>query len=88
MAMVDYTSGSPEMQVNKRCKKIFTDWTMELLNKHGQWPKKDIIDSGAHVSGCNPQTSRRYLDALTSSVGPLQESHDQIGTMVISFRKS
>jgi len=87
MAMVDYTSGSPEMQVNNLCKKIFTDWTMELLNKHGQWPKKDIINSGAHVSGCNPQTSRRYLDALTSSVGPLQESHDQTGTVVIGFRK-
>jgi len=60
---------------------------MELLNKHGEWPKKDIIDSGAHVAGCNTQTSRRYLDALKSSVGPLQESHDQIGTMVIRFRK-
>ena len=87
MAIVDYTSGSPEMQVNKHCKTIFTDWTMELLNKHGQWPKKDIINAGAYVSGCNKQTSNRYLDVLMSSVGPLQESHDQTGTVVISFRK-
>ena len=44
MAMVDYTSGSPEMQVNIRCKQLFADWLIELLNKHGQWPKKDIIN--------------------------------------------
>ena len=88
MAMVDYISGSPEMQVSSWCRRIFTEWTMELLNKHGQWSKKDIINSGAHVSGCNPQTIRGYLDALTGSVGPLKESRDQMGTMVISFRKS
>jgi hypothetical protein len=84
---VDYSSGSPEMQVNTRCKQVFTDWVIELINKHGQWPKKDIINSGAHISGCNPQTSRRYLDALTCSVGPLRESRDETGTMIVALRK-
>jgi hypothetical protein len=87
VAMVDYTSGSPEMQVNVRCKQLFTDWVIELLNSHGQWSKKDIINSGAHISGCNTQTSRRYLDALIGSVGPLQESRDEMGEVIISYRK-
>jgi len=86
-AVVDYTSGSPEMQVNVKCRKGFTDWTLGIINKYGSWPKKDIINSGAHVAGCNTQTSRRYLDALTGSVGPLQETRDETGTVVISFRK-
>lgn len=86
-SIVDYTSGSPEMQVNSRCKQVFTDWLLELLNKYGQWPKKDAINSGAHISGCNSQTSRRYLDALTCSIGPLQESRDETGIVVITFRK-
>lgn len=86
-SMVDYSSGSTEMQVNVRCKQIFADWVIQLINKHGQWPKTDVINSGAHISGCNPQTSRRYLDALTSSVVPLQESRDETGTMIVTFRK-
>ena len=49
-ALVDYSSGSPEMQVNSLCKQKFEDWVIELLNKHGQWPKKDVINSGALVS--------------------------------------
>lgn len=84
---VDYLSGSPEMQVNIRCKILFADWVVKLINKHGQWPKKDVINSGAHISGCNPQTSRRYLDALTSSVGPLRERRDETGTTIIALRK-
>lgn len=86
-AVVDYTSGSPEMQVNRLCKEIFTDWVMELLNKYGQWPKNDVINSGAYVAGCENQSCRRYLEVLTSSVGPLQERRDQMGPIVISFRK-
>ncbi len=86
-SLVDYSSGSPEMQVNGRCKQLFTDWVIELLRQHGQWPKKDIINSGAHISGCNPQTSRRYLDVLTSSVGLLQESRDETGNIIVVFRK-
>ena len=85
---VDYSDGSPEMQVNNLCKRAFTDWLIELLNRRGQWPKKDVINAGAHISGCNPQTSRRYLDALTSSVGPFKESRDEDGTWIITLRKS
>ena len=86
-AAVDYTSGSPEMQVNKKAKKWFIDWTLEIISKNGLWPKKDIINSGAHVAGCNTQTSRRYLDALTGSVGPLQEIPDENGNVMIRFRR-
>jgi len=81
-------TGSPEMQVNSRCKQLFTDWVIELLNKHGRWPKKDIINSGARISGCNPQASRRYLDAFTCSVGLLHESRDETGTMIVTVRKN
>ena len=86
-SMVDYSSGSPEMQVNTRCKILFADWVIQLINKHGQWPKIDVINAGAHITGCNPQTSRRYLDALTSSVGPFRESQDETGTTIIVLRK-
>ena len=86
-ARVDYASGSTEMQVNVMCKRTFTDWLMNLLNTYGQWPKKDVINGGAHICGCDSQTIRRYLDALTSSFGPLQEICDHTGTRFITFRK-
>ena len=58
-----------------------------MLNKHGQWPKKDIIDAGAHIAGCNTQTTRRYLDPLTSSAGPFKERKDEMGNVMITFRE-
>jgi hypothetical protein len=84
---VDYSSGSPEMQVNARCKGPFKDWLIEKLNKYGRWLKKDVINAGAYVFDCSPETTRKYLDTLTSSEGPFQEIKDEMGEIYIIPRK-
>jgi hypothetical protein len=86
-AIVNYSQGSIEMQANSICERIFIDWILTEIKRLGQLLKKEAINSGAAVAGCSPVTASRYLDKLTCLVGPLQESRDQTGTVVISFRK-
>ena len=86
-ALVNYSEGSIEMQANSICERIFIDWILNEIKRLGQLLKKEGINSGAAVAGCSPVTVSRYLDKLTCSVGPLQESLDQTGNLVIIFRK-
>jgi hypothetical protein len=86
-AIVNYSQGSIEMQANSICERIFIDWILTEIKRLGQLLKKEAINSGAAVAGCSTVTASRYLDKLTCSVGPLQESRDQTGTVIISFRK-
>lgn len=85
--IVNYSQGSPEMQTNLICERSFRDWILTEVRRLGQLVKKDAINSGAELTGASPMTISRYLDKLTSSVGPLQERTDQTGVVVISFRK-
>jgi len=87
-AMVDYSQGSVEMQANSICERIFIDWVLTEMKRLGQFVKKEAVNSGAAVAGCSPVTASRYLDKLTCSVGPLQETRDQKGTTIIIFRKT
>lgn len=86
-AIVNYSQGSIEMQANSICERLFIDWVLTEIKRLGQLPRKEAINSGSAVAGCNPVTASRYLDKLTCSVGPLQESRDETGTMIVAFRK-
>ena len=75
--LVDYGSGSIEMQVNNITEISFRNWLMAFIKSNSTILKKTAINAGAEETGCNPVTTRRYLDKLTSDKGPLEEYKNQ-----------
>ncbi|MDP2729153.1 MAG: HNH endonuclease signature motif containing protein [Dehalococcoidales bacterium] len=84
--LVDFRNASPEMKANSYYETQYREWLLTIVREHGFITKVEAINSGAEVVGCSPLTANRYLSKLTSSVGPLKESKDATGTVVISFR--
>jgi len=70
---VDYSAGDVSVQINGICQARFVDWLMSKIKHYGVYPKKDAINGGAYIAGCNILTTKRYLEPLTSPEGPLQE---------------
>lgn len=84
--LVDYRSGSQEMKANSYYETQYREWVLTVVRDQRVITKGEAINSGAEVVGCSTLTAGRYLVKLTSAVGPLQESKDAFGTMVIRFR--
>lgn len=74
--IVDYGQGSPEMQVTDLAEDEYRYYVIARIRLQGPIPKREAINAGAERVGINPTTSRRYLDKLTSSEGPLKEYKD------------
>lgn len=83
---VSYRDGSPEMQANYLYEIDYRKWLIDYLQEHGFLPKKEAINAGAEVVGCNPTTSAKYLAKLTSLFGPLLQSKDMLGDDVIVLK--
>jgi len=84
--LVDYRNASPEMKANSYYETQYREWILTTVREQGFIVKAEAINSGAEVVGCSPLTATRYLSKLTSSVGPLKESKDATGTVIISFK--
>ena len=84
---VDYSTGEASMQVNGICETRFSEWVVNEVKRCGTIPKKEAISSGAHIAGCSVLTTKRYLEKLTCSLGPLQEIKDIDGEIVIILRQ-
>lgn len=80
--MVDYGSGSVEMRANNMFEPVYTEWLLQNL----PMPKREAINSGAHVAGCSPATCERYLNKLTSAAGPLNEFRNGMNVPTIDFK--
>ena len=78
-----YSEGSPEMQANGLFEMVYRNWLNAYIDENGFIPKKEAINAGAEVVGCNPTTAAKYLAKLTSIVGPLAEMKDMLGEMII-----
>jgi len=85
--LVDYRQGSAEMQANSYYEMQFREWLLGVLRENRVITRKEAVNSGAEVVGCNPTTTARYLAKLTSSIGNLKESKDSTGTVVITFKQ-
>lgn len=85
---VPYRDGSPEMQANLLFEIDFRAWLIQHISKYEFISKKEAINSGAEVVGCNPTTSAKYLAKLTSQRGPLAEMKDMLGDLVIVSKDS
>lgn len=86
--LVDYKSGTVEMQANSYCETVFREWLTGELKRLKTIEKQEVISSGAEVCGCSIATINRYLSKMTSSVGTLKESKDNFGTKIISLKPS
>ena len=84
---VPYGNGSPEMQANACYEIPYRAWVIGYVMEHEFITKTDAINAGAEIVGCNPTTARKYLDKLTSMIGPLVESKDATGQTVISLKE-
>jgi hypothetical protein len=85
-AVVDYGSGSAEMQAAGLFEVPFRRWLMGILRSTDFVEKQDAIYSGAEETGASIPTIERYLKKLTSSRGPLRETRDNLGTTVIMMK--
>ena len=83
---IDFESGSPEMHANGLYEDKARSWLVELVAARGDVLKRDAINAGAEFVGCSPMTIRRYIDKLTSLVGPLRETRDAASRIVIVTR--
>ena len=79
---LDYQSGSVEMKANSMFEPVFTEW----LLTHLPMSIDEATYSGAHVTGCSPATTKRYLKKLTSAAGSLREFKSAMGTVTVDFK--
>ena len=84
--IVDFQAGSPEMAANDLYEPYFRGWLLSELCTGRQLTKKEAIYEGAEVCGCNPKTTRDYLDKMTSRAGPVREARDSNGMKIIVLR--
>lgn len=81
-----YGQGSPEMQANAQYETRVRRWLLAYINEHGFIAKKEAIVASAEIAGCNPMSAARYLDKMTSIVGPLMVERDATGRELIYAR--
>ncbi len=87
MGVSRYSDGSPEMRAAEFFEPPFTEWLMATLRQRGHLTYKDAADAGAQVVGCNPMTTRRYLDKLCSFEGPCEIVPDAMNRRVVVLRE-
>jgi hypothetical protein len=84
--IVDYTSGSPEMQANSIFEQKWLDFMHGWIRSNGSIPKEEAINSGALIAGCNPITTARYLSKYTCSMSCFKITRDSTGAKIVIYR--
>ena len=85
--LIDYTSASAEMQANSLFEQRWLDFMHGWIKENGSIPKKEAINGGAAVAGCNPSTTARYLEKYCSvACDCFKESRDSTGAKIITYR--
>ena len=85
---VNYSSGSPEMQVNDYTEIEFRNWITALLLKKKVYPLDDAVADGAEKTGASVNAVRNYLKKMLSPLyGPLKKfKFAGRGNMFITFK--
>ena len=84
---IDFASGSAEMQASGLYEAVFREWLIEHLEHTQSITRKDALNSGAELTGGSPTTMQRYLDKLTSTLGPLQIARSDAGIQVVMLKQ-
>jgi hypothetical protein len=83
---IPYHTGSAEMQASFLFEIDYRSWLLKFMDEYEFITKKEAINAGAETVGCNPATAARYLGKLVSLAGPLFETKDMTGEVVILYR--
>lgn len=57
-------------KIDKNKFELFREWLEGIINDEDPLLRSEVVNSGAFLLSCSPLTTRRYLDKLTSFVGP------------------
>lgn len=71
--LVDYSTGSREMQANNEAEPVFIAKMWEFLLENRRITKARAIDGMAWLLGVSKQATRDYLDKAKSEDGPFEE---------------
>jgi len=77
---------SPELAKNGLCEGKFRRWVWGVIESHTVIDANEVINGGAEVAGCSPQTARRYLDKMCSIAGDFLYSMNEDGVRVVKKR--
>jgi len=75
-----------EMKKNAECEGTFRKWVWRVIEVENDLPVAELINGGAEVSGCSPQTARRYLDKMCSIAGDFQYFNEAEGSKRVRRR--
>lgn len=85
--LVDYQSGSAEMQGNDYFEIPYWRWLIKAIlhSEEKRLGKNYAINAGAWSVGCSPTTSRKYYEKIVSG-GPLVEFKDEFKRKCVKVR--
>jgi len=83
---IDFSVGSQEMKANNEYELQYREWLLNYLIQYKVISRKESANSGAEIVGCSQTTVGRYIDKLTSSVGPLKKTVNSEGVQIITFK--
>lgn len=83
---VDYTKGSPEMQVNALAELSWREWVLEEIDNNGFILLDVAIDTGAELFGVSPASTQRYLRKLVHPRSKFEKAIDMLNARVIRPR--
>ncbi len=70
--VVDYSTGSAEMQANNETEVPYRNWLWAKMRLQKRVLWHDAVYGGAEAVGCSPQASRDYASKMASSEGPFK----------------
>ena len=80
--------GTSQQRTGYYAESRVVEWVFEQLRVRGVVSKQDLVDGSAQVAHVSPSTTVRYMDKLCSSEGPLSETQNEFGDLVVSLKES
>lgn len=62
---------SAELKKSEEIRPRIEEWIIQTVERDGKLELSEALNSGAYLGKCNQGTVKKYIDALTSRIGPL-----------------
>ena len=63
---------SAELEKSERIRPLIEKWILETIHNEHHLEVEEAINSCSYLFKCNQGTVKKYIDAMTSRVGPLK----------------
>lgn len=79
---------SAELKKSEEIRPKIEDWILETVEREGKLEVLEAMNSSAYIGKCNQGTVKKYIEALTSRVGPLRiEEREGVEYLVMKNRE-